>query len=406
MADARKLSAALAPFRHCRNMLQSAQARLSGLLAACTRDGVTRIERLSGLPAAAQFTPFDALSTPGGQAGAGTSAPQTAPGRLRATGHNAAALSAANRGPASAGPAGFVRQALANVSAAPASQISPRAPGQRKAPAMNIDTPTNTSAPPAARGAAALQTGAIERVTRACDAGELIDALLQRHAAPRHPARLHGIGARPTAAQALSGADDAAVGQATRLGAALASATPAAWANRDTTPAQQPSAETAPDVATDRAAFGPVSSPRMRETPMSADTAPARDTSDTNMPGPASLLQTGGNTLRALVTPLFLRPTPGAEPAANAAGSSPSRPDRLPVLRSPSRLLAAAHTASAGAATPTAGAKAGTAPPAFATTAPTLAMDTDSAADSHTDFAAGLDRLLREQAWLRGVDLT
>ena len=107
-------------------------------------------------------------------------------------------------------------------------------------------------------------------------------------------------------------------------------------------------------------------------------------------------LQSATETLHTLVAPLFLRAAPDA--GAGAAKADAQRVSgRPPLLRAPSRLLGATAPDAQATTAPAANAKAWAAPVAPASGQP---------ADGPADLAAGLDRLLREQAWLRGVDLT
>ena len=126
--------------------------------------------------------------------------------------------------------------------------------------------------------------------------------------------------------------------------------------------------------------------PYTRPTANAQPTASAADAS--------AHLQSTTDTLHTLVAPLFLRATPdtGAAKADTQRASG-----RLPLLRAPSRLLGATLPDAQAATTPAANAKAWAAPAAPASSQP---------ADGPADLAAGLERLLREQAWLRGVDLT
>ena len=127
------------------------------------------------------------------------------------------------------------------------------------------------------------------------------------------------------------------------------------------------------------------------------DTRPTANAQATASAADASApLQSTTDTLHTLVAPLFLRAAPHA--GAGAAKADAQRASgRPPLLRAPSRLLGAAAPGTQATATPAANAKAWATPAAPASGQP---------ADGPADLAAGLDRLLREQAWLRGVDLT
>ena len=127
------------------------------------------------------------------------------------------------------------------------------------------------------------------------------------------------------------------------------------------------------------------------------DTRPTANVQPTASAADAgAYLQDAHDTLRTLVAPLFLRPLPdtGAGPAEAGAQRAS---ERLPLLRAPSRLLGAAAPG-----TPATAAAAATAKTWTAAAEPASGQS----ADGPADLAAGLDRLLREQAWLRGVDLT
>ena len=127
------------------------------------------------------------------------------------------------------------------------------------------------------------------------------------------------------------------------------------------------------------------------------DTRPTANAQPTASAADASAhLQSTTDTLHTLVAPLFLRAAPHTGAGASKANAQRAS-ERLPLLRAPSRLLGAAAPAAQATAAPAGSAKAWTAAAAPASGQP---------ADGPADLAAGLERLLREQAWLRGVDLT
>ena len=132
------------------------------------------------------------------------------------------------------------------------------------------------------------------------------------------------------------------------------------------------------------------------------DTRPTANAQPTASAADASAhLQSTTDTLHTLVAPLFLRAAPhtGAGAAKADAQRASGRP---PLLRAPSRLLGAAAPGTQAAAAAAATAKVRTAAAEPATGQPAFGQP----ADGPAELAAGLDRLLREQAWLRGVDLT
>src|SRR5690606_2127820 len=128
--------------------------------------------------------------------------------------------------------------------------------------------------------------------------------------------------------------------------------------------------------------------------------APRPDTRPTMKPQPTASaadasahLQSATDALHTLVAPLFLRAAPDTGAGAGAAKADAQRASgRPPLLRAPSRLLGAAAPGTQATTAPAANAKAWAAPAAPASGQP---------ADGPADLAAGLERLLREQAWLR-----
>ena len=112
-------------------------------------------------------------------------------------------------------------------------------------------------------------------------------------------------------------------------------------------------------------------------------------------------MQPATDTLSTLVAPLFLRPLSNTGAAPAEAGPQRAS-ERLPLLRAPSRLLGAAAPGTQAAAAAAATAKVRTAAAEPASGQPAFGQP----ADGPAELAAELDRLLREQAWLRGVDLT
>jgi len=419
MADARALDKAIAPFLRARGAQRAADARLSDLIGACAGDAHVRFERLNQLPAATQFTPFETLSIRGDADDTRTDNPRsqgagarprraggapTQPGAGRQPPDPATMLSAYQPGVDDmrrerpiAEPGSPDKHLTTRVTA-----LDPRLATDR----LRADDPASASTRSTGRESSP-RTASTAPANIARNAGELIGALLQRHAAPRQPARLQGIGARPTAAQALGGADDAAALQPTRLSAPPSATRPTRGQHANVSSAQPGPADDARAFAPREVLFETPSSQRLRAAQMRPETGAAMGERT-----PAALLQSGSETLRALVTPLFLRPGSGFDVAASATGSAaPRSADRMPVLRAPSRLLAGT-TPGTGAAAPATGTQAATAAPAFAATAATLSVPALSVpalstpANSAADLATGLEHLLREQAWLRGVDLT
>jgi hypothetical protein len=112
----------------------------------------------------------------------------------------------------------------------------------------------------------------------------------------------------------------------------------------------------------------------------------------------APALTHGDAVLRSLLDSVPPRPATGTQALDGVQPEPLARaPTRSPLQRAPSRLLAAVGTTWAAQ------------PPAAAAASLHAATQMPSASapgDSATDLATGLERLLREQAWLRGVDLT
>lgn len=401
MADPRRLAAALAPFHEVSKHLEATQARLSGLLAAFAREAEAHTGDLERLPAAARFNPFAVL--PKAFEPAHTADPDDKVGGRRADKGSRAAQASAPR------PAATGTTALASLAGA--------AGNLRQASGRTPDIPPSAAAlTPAALGAAAARERsraraagpepmaslpAREQAAHAYAAGELIDALLKRHAPPRAPTRLHGIGTR--SAQASHDGDAA---PAQRV--ATTSAARAAQAAADH-PALRHGAELAASAAAAHGALlapgaghghAPPSRLHAASAPWGELSCQAATQAGAGMD--AAAMEHGDEALRRLLDSGFAHPATVAQAFESVRPETLMRaPTRSPQRRAPSRLLGASGPQDVATA-PATSAKAATATPASAMTTPAPAMPADGAAD----LAAGLDRLLREQAWLRGVDLT
>lgn len=396
MADPRRIAAALAPFHEARTHLEAAQARLSALLAAVTGEAAARTGNLERLPAAARFNPFAVLPKVFDAAN-GADATAKAHARRADKGSRAAPMATARPGAsASAGLAG----AANSLTQAP-----------RRAP----DLPPSTAALALAATAANAQVRAAaveplasrpasEQGVHAQAAGELIVALLQRHAPPRAATRLHGIGARSAPAR-----DDGDAAPARRTTAA--SAAGAAQAADADAAADRPAARRAAAIdASTAAARGALLAPggEYGDAPPSRlhaasalwgeRAAMATATGIDAAPMDAPALQHGDAVLRSLLDSVPPRPASVAQALDGVRPEPLARaPTRSPLQRAPSRLLAAVGTAPAAQ------------PPAAAAAslhAATQVPAGSAPGDNAADLADGLERLLREQAWLRGVDLT
>jgi hypothetical protein len=411
MADAHAPSKALLPFLRARNLQRTAEVRQSDLIAEFALDAEARFGRLNRLPAAAQFAPFETLSTRGDADAAHTDSPPyqgagTRPRRAsdvpvpsgggRRPAQPATLLSA--YGPThSPNVSGITHETPDRVRGSAEKHLTTRITALDPRPAtgrlINTDDPTFAHTRPTGREPSQHMAHTL-RADIARNAGELIGELLQRHPAPRQPARLQGIGARPAATSALPVNGDTPAGQRTAApGAAIATSPDSRLQARmrSTPPGRTyDTVARAPDGEHTGTSFSRCASAGL----VPSEPTPARDAA---APAPAHL-PSGGDTLRALVTPLFLRPAPGVAPAAAEQGpGTQHRIDRPTVLRAPSRLLGAAAPGNGSAATRPVVTQANGAAQAPTTTIP---------ADTSADLATGLDRLLREQAWLRGVDLT
>lgn len=406
MADPRGLAAALAPFHEVRKHLQATQARLSALLTTITGEAAVRTGNLERLPAAARFNPFSVAvpfnpfavlpkvvdtanaAETGAEAGA----------RRADTGKRAAAAAGAR--PAASGSA-----ALAGLARA--------ADSLRQAPGRAPDLPPSAAALTAAalgvadasaQARAAAQAPAADLPANAQAAGDLIEALLKRHAPPRAATRLHGTGARsaPTS-------DDGDAAPARRTAAASAARTAPAAADhpaaRDALNAGAAATRGSRLARGEGLEYAPPSRLHAASAPWDelADrtatrTIAAMDATPIGAPAMhAAALDHGDAVLRSLLDADPLRPTTGAEALDGATPASGARaPSRSPLQRAPSRLLATVGTGPVAQQ-----------PAAAASLHAAVQMPTGSApGDSAGGLAENLDRLLREQAWLRGVDLT
>lgn len=421
------LAPALAPFQACSGALQQVEERLADLLDACEGAGVAQLGHLQQLPPAAGFRPFAGLAADDPPPAASTAPAQDAERRPRARAARmtspspgnaqpmrpaAVPLAAAVSTPASAGPANTQR-AVPNDTpgAATAGFIDTRA------------TPSPSESAAFVRLAGALADGSAARLQ---DAGALITALLQRHPAPRAPARLRGIGAAepaPMRPQGHSARTDTGTVAARPGGQPSTLHDTAFGATHDRGAQRGQAFERAPWPAPPSGRSDPAESLAADKVP--ASRAPSKPGQAgalasglatqhrTQRASPladaasdaARLLRSGDEALRTLVAPLFMRATPFAmpsavmpptDPTATAAARGRTQP---PLLRAPSRLLAGAlaDDSHKGGGKSTAG-KSGA--------GPVQPVAGTSPLDSAADLASGLDRLLREQAWLRGVDLT
>lgn len=413
MADARTPNKALLPFLRARNLQRTTEARQSDLVAEFALDAEARFGRLNRLPPTAQFTPFETLSMRGDTDSARTdNPPSRGPGSRPRRSSDVPVQSSGGRRPAQpatllsahgpahgAGVAGMTHEAQASVRPSTdkhrASRITTLDPRPATGRPIGADDPAFAHARSTGREPSQHTSNTL-RADIARDAGELIGELLQRHPAPRQPARLQGIGARPTATSGLPVDGDSPAEQPTAGPGAEIATSPGARlqaSQRSTPPGHAHDAAT---KAPDGGHTGTFFSRRA-----SAGLIPRDPTPEGNAaaPDPAHL-QSSGDALRALVTPLFLRPAPGVAPGAAQPQPGPGaqhHTDRPTVLRAPSRLLGPAAPGNGSIATRPAVTPANAAAQAPTTTIP---------ADNSADLATGLDRLLREQAWLRGVDLT
>ena len=399
MADPRTRAAALAPFRRCRDVLRAADACLAELLAAFTGEPAERTGRLSTLPPAAGFAPFAALAAPETQAASGEPAAAAAAGVRRragappappAPGRRPTTLAESALEGASSLAAARARSGVHSLaSTAPARRSANSGPGA-DAPAVLPEAGRTLAS--TARSGAAAAAGAGNASASARSVGELIGDLLQRHAAPAaRPgagptlARTARSGAAAAASAGNASASERSVGEL--IGTLLQRhAAPRPSAN--TPGAAQSAAAGATQARTHADALPDATSRRAAQRP-AASARPTAADADASAP-----LQHTTDALRTLVAPLFMRPV--ADTGAGAAVDAQRAPGRGPLLRAPSRLL--------GAAAP--GAQAAPAANAKAWATPAAPVSGDQPADGPADLAAGLERLLREQAWLRGVDLT
>ena len=221
-----------------------------------------------------------------------------------------------------------------------------------------------------------------------------------------------GANASAAAAGLASAADSLrqAPGRAADLPPSVAARTAAAAARPET-------GRTLADTAVSGAATAAGAGTSSADTPSVGDliggllqrhSAPRPDTRPTANAQPnasatdiGTYLQPATDTLGTLVAPLFLRPVPVS--GAGPAEAGPQRASgRLPLLRAPSRLLGTAAPGTQATAAAAATAKTWTAAAEPASGQPAFGQP----ADGPAELAAELDRLLREQAWLRGVDLT
>lgn len=410
MAEPRGLAAALAPFHAASKHLQATQARLSALIAAVTSEAVTRTGNLERLPAAARFNPFSvaqplnpfAVLTKVAGAANAAEAGAKAGGRRSDTGKRPAPTAAARPG--------------ANASAA-AAGLASAAAGLHQAPGRAPDLPPSAAARAAAAHPEPDRTladtarcgGAGASSADAPSVGALIDALLQRHATPaacpkaeRTPARAARSGAAAAAGRAKSSVNMQSVGEL--INTVLQGAAPVARPEAGRTLARAARSGAAAAAGTGKALAGAPSVGELIDGLLQRHAAPRPDTRPTASAQPmASAVDTGAylqgapDTLRTLVAPRFLRPVPDSDAGPAKAGAQRAS-ERLPLLRAPSRLLGTASPCAQASATAPATAKAWTAAAEPSSGQPALGQP--------ADLAAGLERLLREQAWLRGVDLS
>lgn len=395
MDDPRRLATALAPFREAGKHLLATQARLSTLLAAVTGEVAAHAGKLERLPAAARFTPFSAAApfNPFAVLPDGVNAANTAgrDGKARARrtdadrrgAPTAAPHSAATGGAGLASAAGRLRRGRDGAPELPPSAAA-------RAAAL-IDA----VAAGAAAQAPAASLPASEQAARTVAAGELIEALLQRHAPPHAAPRAHGIGARAAAANHDS---DAASARRTTAASAARAAQAAA---------EHPAASDGATTNGAAAARGALLAPGEKfeptaPSPLHATSAPWSERADRSLGETASgldahqmeavALEPGDAVLRSLLDADRLRPATGAPALDGVPPASGARaPTRSPLQRAASRLLATAATG------PIAQPSAAAASLHAARQQPAASAPGDGAAG----LAENLDRLLREQAWLR-----
>lgn len=378
---------ALAPFQACREALRHVESRLSAVLVACEAAGAQQLGNLQRLPAAARFQPFSseplcpqADASPASEDRADDGQPLTAAGSRR----NA-------RGSRPGHP--------------PTHAGDERSPAGRRARPIDLPGRIPAATAPAVGPAAGpvgralvgpAQQDAVGKGAQ--DAAALIAALLYRHPAPRQPARLHGIGGAPAGMPgATPGTLSAGAGRTDSppsVGPARATLAPGGRGEdheaQTAAPAPSPASPPPfPHLQTPAARrMGPMHG---AAPPVTAEAARARAAAPT---GPARAQQSGTTALHTLVTPLFMRAT--LQPAAPAEAAA--RAAQPPVLRAASRLLAAVPARDGQGQ---AGKSATGAPVADAAWPAKQA----AALGAASELADGLERLLREQALLRGVDL-
>ncbi len=430
MAERRPPAPALARFQACSGALQAVEERLADMLDACQGAGVAQLERLQQLPAAAGFRPFSELATSDASPTVSAAPAQDAERGSRAH--------AARMTPPSPGRTQSLHRAepsLATPMSTPGSagRANTHPANQKDAPGAAttglIDTRPAPSPPASAAFVRVAGARAESSAAGVQDAGALITALLQRHPAPRTSARLRGIGAaepaplRPTG---HAGGTNTGVAAARPSGPPGTLHDPAFGATQDRVAQRGQAFERAPRPAppADRpfpgeffaadkiAAARAASAPGHASALASGHPAPHRTQMGARFADTAAdasrLLRSGDEALRTLVAPLFMRTAPFAMPSsvmasaiphADLAAGAATRSVAPPVLRAPSRLLAAAQRVDGAS-------NAGKAPAGTSAAAPVPSATSASALDTAADLASGLDRLLREQAWLRGVDLT
>lgn len=368
-------------FKCCVHALQAVEARLSSLIARCSEHGLAHAAHLDRLPALASFDPF--------------AAPAAAAAGAETAGANARSQPRASAMPADPRPLRGTRQAMARTSHA-----------DRMGNEATASPPPREVAGQAAHGMSTPPP--IAATAAGEDAGALITALLRRHTAPRpgpqHLPRLHPTGGTREAdgrdsRSASSGLSMGPDTRPARVGHLPAAAGPvhvrppaAVQAAPDTTPSY-------PRAPLRQGEGGwPGRTALHRDRPGRADVPPPGHPADNSLTGSPQL---GNDALRQLVGTLFatapradLRPAPAQTAAGQPAGRTSGAPALLPQGRAPSRLLGAQDAVLARTPQTTGG-------------APTQAEHHADAAPSHPgELAAGLERLLREQAWLRGVDLS
>ena len=404
MADTRRLAAALAPFHAASKHLQATQARLSALLAAVTGEVAARTDNLERLPAAARFNPF-AVALPLNpfvmpkfvDAANAAEAGAKARGRRSDNGSRVAPGAAARPGAgASAALSGL-------ASAADGLRRTPDLPPSAAALTRAAATPRAEAGPAPAR-TAPTSAAAGKGSANACSVGELINAVLQGHTAPAAPpeagrtlARTARSGAAAAAGAGKASASAQSVGAL--IDVVLQGTAPVARPEAGGTLARTARSGAAAVVDAAQASVSGRSVGELIGSLLQRHAAPRPTTNAQPTASTADVgvhLQSATETLHTLVAPLFLRAAPDA--GAGAAKADAQRVSgRPPLLRAPSRLLGATAPDAQATTAPAANAKAWAAPVAPASGQP---------ADGPADLAAGLDRLLREQAWLRGVDLT